>query len=69
MTSSSEPLFIKYVILEESILTIDTSDKHWLASEAFLSNEKLNVKKVDDINKFVYNPLLDLKAQKKIISF
>ncbi|CAF0977083.1 unnamed protein product [Rotaria sordida] len=53
-------------IIEESSLTIDPSDKHWLASEALLSNEKIDVKKVDDTNKFVYKPPLDLKAPKKI---
>ncbi|CAF3777315.1 unnamed protein product [Rotaria sp. Silwood1] len=53
-------------IIAESDLTIDPSDKHWLASEALLSNEKIDVKKVDDVNKFVYKPPLDLKAPKKI---
>ncbi|CAF4210463.1 unnamed protein product, partial [Rotaria sp. Silwood2] len=53
-------------IIEESSLIIDPSDKHWLASEALLSNEKIDVKKVDDTNKFVYKPPLDLKAPKKV---
>jgi len=53
-------------IIEESGLVIDSSDKHWLASEALLSNGKIDVKRVDDVNKFVYKPPLDLKAPKKV---
>ncbi|CAF4458383.1 unnamed protein product [Rotaria socialis] len=52
-------------IIQESELVIESSDKHWLASEALLSNEKIDVKKVEDVNKFVYKPPLDLKGGKK----
>ncbi|CAF1114584.1 unnamed protein product [Adineta steineri] len=52
-------------LIEEFELKIDSSDKHWLNSEALLSNKQIDVKRIDDINKFVYKPPLDLKAPKK----
>ncbi|CAM4945471.1 unnamed protein product [Rotaria socialis] len=52
-------------IIQESELIIESSDKHWLASEALLSNEKIDVKKVEGINKFVYKSPLNLKDGKK----
>ncbi|CAF0998336.1 unnamed protein product [Adineta ricciae] len=52
-------------IVEEAGVTIDSSDKHWLASDALLTNPKIYVEPVDDVNKFVYKPPLDLKAPKK----
>ncbi|CAF1435484.1 unnamed protein product, partial [Rotaria sp. Silwood1] len=53
-------------IIERSCLTIDPSDKHSLAFEAFLSNEIIDVKRVDDINKFVYKPAIGFKAPIKL---
>jgi len=53
-------------LIQESGLLIEPSDKHWLASEALLRNPKVDVKRIDDVNKFVYKPPLDLKAPKKI---
>ncbi|UJR31472.1 hypothetical protein I4U23_018961 [Adineta vaga] len=53
-------------IVEESGVTVDSSDKHWLASEALLINPKIDVERVNDVNRFIYKPPLDLKAAKKI---
>lgn len=52
-------------LIDEAGLIIDASDRHWLVSEALLSNEKIDVKRVDDTNRFVYKPPLDLKFPKK----
>jgi len=61
----TDPITLEELIQENGI-SIDASDKHWLASEALLSNPKIDVKRIDDVNKFVYKPPLDLKAPKRI---
>jgi hypothetical protein len=65
LSGQTEPITLEEII-EESGLLIEPSDKHWLASEALLVNEKIDVKKLDDVNRFVYKPPLDLKAPKKV---
>jgi hypothetical protein len=65
LNGQTEPITLEEII-EESGLLIEPSDKHWLASEALLVNEKIDVKKIDDVNRFVYKPPLHLKARKKI---
>lgn len=52
-------------IIAETHQAIDAGDRYWLASKALLNNPKINVQKVDDVNKFVYKPPLDLKGPKK----
>ncbi len=40
--------------------------KFHLGIQALLSSKQIDVKTVDDVNKFVYKPPLDLKAPKKL---
>ncbi|CAF1527735.1 unnamed protein product [Rotaria sp. Silwood1] len=63
-TGQNDPLTLDEII-QECCLTINLSDKHWLASQALLSNEKIYVKTIDGIHRFVYKPALDLKDPKK----
>ncbi|CAF1115545.1 unnamed protein product [Rotaria sp. Silwood1] len=63
-TGQNDPLTLDEII-QECSLTINSSDKHWLASQALLSNEKIDVKTIDGIHRFVYKPALDLKDPKK----
>jgi len=64
LNGQTDPISLDEIITEFGLI-IDPSDKHWLASEALLSNPQIDVKKVNDIDKFVYKPPLDLKGQKK----
>lgn len=64
LSALTEPVTLDEII-EESNLNIDPADKHWLASKALLSNPKIDVKNIDDVNKFVYKPPLDLKPAKR----
>jgi len=61
----TEPVTLDEII-QETELNIDSTDRHWLASEALLTKETIDVKTIDDVNKFVYKPPLNLKGRKPI---
>jgi len=61
----SQPLTLEEISQECDGLTIDAPTKHWLASEALLSNPKIDVKQIENVNKFSYKPPLELKGKKK----
>jgi hypothetical protein len=65
LSGQTEPVTLDEIILEAD-LQIDSHDRHWLASEALLSRERIDVKRIDDVNKFVYKPPLNLKGRKPI---
>ncbi|CAF1314534.1 unnamed protein product [Rotaria sordida] len=62
LSGQINPLTLDEIIKEFS-LTINSSVRHWLASQALLSNEKIDIKTTDDVHRFVYKPSLDLKAR------
>jgi len=63
LSGQTEPVTLDEII-EEAGLTIDSHERHWLASDALLSKEVIDVKRTDDVNKFVYKPPLNLKGRK-----
>lgn len=65
LDGNSEPLTIEEIANEINV-TFDTSDRHWLVSGPLLSNERIDVKNIDDVNKFVYKPPLELKGNKRL---
>ncbi|CAF2790480.1 unnamed protein product [Rotaria sp. Silwood2] len=52
-------------IIKEYGLIINSSDKHWLASQALLSNERIAVDRINDTHRFVYKPPFNLNARKR----
>ncbi|CAF1347699.1 unnamed protein product [Rotaria sordida] len=64
LSGQIDPLTLDEIIKEFS-LTINSSVGHWLASQALLSNEKIDIKTTDDVRRFVYRPSLDLKGPTK----
>ncbi|CAF3095637.1 unnamed protein product [Rotaria sp. Silwood2] len=64
LSGQIDPLTLDEIIKDFG-LTINSSVRHWLASQVLLSNEKIDVKTTDNIHRFVYKPSLDLKGPKK----
>jgi len=61
----SQPLTLEEITQECEGLILDPQTKHWLVSEALLSNPKIDVKQIDNVNKFSYKPPLELKGKKR----
>lgn len=64
LSGQTDPVTLDELI-KECNLSIDESDRHWLLSEALLSNQQVDVKQTDESTKFVYKPPLDLKGAKR----
>ncbi|KAH9491613.1 Transcription initiation factor IIE subunit beta [Bulinus truncatus] len=62
-----DPLLLEEILDETSQLDITSKMKHWLATEALVSNPKVIVLKEDGINKFYFKPKFDIQNKKGLV--
>lgn len=63
----TEALLLDELLDETNQLDVTNSVKHWLQTEALVSNPKVKVKESSEGRKFAFNPKLDIRDRKGLI--
>ncbi|XP_076435581.1 general transcription factor IIE subunit 2-like [Babylonia areolata] len=63
----TEALLLEEILDETNQLDVTNSVKHWLQTEALLSNPKVTVKESSEGRKFAFNPKLDIRDRKGLM--
>ncbi|KAL8595585.1 hypothetical protein ACOMHN_025622 [Nucella lapillus] len=63
----TEALLLEELLDETNQLDVTNSVKHWLQTEALVSNPKVKVKESSEGRKFAFNPKLDIRDRKGLM--
>uniref|UniRef100_A0A0B6ZMG6 Transcription initiation factor IIE subunit beta n=2 Tax=Arion vulgaris TaxID=1028688 RepID=A0A0B6ZMG6_9EUPU len=66
-SGANDPLELDEILNETSQLDITSKMKHWLYTQALISNPKITVIKEDGVNKFCFKPLFDIRDKRGLV--
>lgn len=63
----NDPLLLEEILDETKQLDTTSKMRHWLATEALISNPKVQVSQEDGINKFCFKPKFNIHDRKSLV--